>query len=218
MNVLIVDDHLLFRDGLVSLFKSRPDYNVAGEAGSVKEALEKARSLKPDLILMDFSLPDGTGLDATRAILSEMPACKIVILTISDDDETLFDSIRCGAAGYVLKNVSVTSLFTDLEAIGRGEFGLSRALASRIIREFARSEGRDKPTASGLDQLSPRELEILRELTSGATNDEIAEQLCLSSNTVKHHIHSIFSKLGLANRREAMRYANEYGLNSRVMG
>ena len=210
MKTLVVDDHILFRQGLVSLLKPDPAFQIVGEAGSVREAVAEALRLKPDLILMDFSLPDGTGLDAMQPILAELPDCKIVFLTIQDADEVLFDAIRKGAKGYLLKNVPISDLLASLKSLERGEAALSRQMTTRILVEFAKTE---KVTTgkNGLSGLSRRELEVLRLLATGATNREIADQLFLSENTVKHHVHNILEKLGLENRRQAIQYARQHG-------
>ena len=210
MKTLVVDDHILFRQGLVSLLKPDPAFQIVGEAGSVREAVAEALRLKPDLILMDFSLPDGTGLDAMQPILAELPDCKIVFLTIQDADEVLFDAIRKGAKGYLLKNVPISDLLASLKSLERGEAALSRQMTSRILEEFAKTE---KVTTgeNGLSRLSRRELEVLRLLATWATNREIADQLFLSENTVKHHVHNILEKLGLENRRQAIQYARQHG-------
>jgi DNA-binding NarL/FixJ family response regulator len=212
LNVLIVDDHLLFREGLASLFSDHPEYHLAGEAGSVQEAIAKAEALKPDLILMDFNLPDGSGLDAMRAILLRQPGCKVVFLTVDEDDETLLATLRCGAQGFVLKNVSVNDLFSSLRALETDDIAISRAMTTRVVTELVRL-GNDKPAApSRLNLLSRRELDILAELASGASNQEIAQKLFISENTVKHHIHNLLDKLGMQNRREAASFARQNGV------
>ena len=210
MNVLIVDDHVLFREGLVSLLNSDASFKVVGQAGSVRESIDQARKLKPDLILMDFSLPDGDGSEASAAILKEMPDCKIVFLTMYDADENLFAAIRSGAKGYMLKNAPVCELMNSLNSLTKGEAAISPSMTLRILEEFSHStnNGHHQPP----DLLSPRELDILRELSSGASNNEIAARLFLSVNTVKHHIHNLLAKLELENRREAINYARKHGL------
>lgn len=208
--LLIIDDHVLFREGLVSLFRSAPDFTVVDQAGSVKEGVEKALYHKPDIILMDFSLQDGTGLDATRAILDELPACKIVFLTVYESDENLFTAIRLGAKGYMLKNISGASLIAGLRAVDQGEMAMSRKMMSRML-EFSRFPS--LPQISDIaSKLSPREIDILCELQDGASNLEIAERLFLSQNTVKHHVHSVLDKLGVENRRQAGALAKQIGL------
>ncbi len=209
-SVLVVDDHVLFRDGLVSLFRSTPDFQVVDQAGSVKEGIEKAFQHKPDIILMDFSLPDGTGLDATRVILDELSDCKIIFLTVFETDESLLTAIRLGAKGYMLKNISSSSLIASLRALAQGEIAMSRKMMSRVL-EFSRSMPLP-PANDLLSKLSPRELDILYELQDGASNMEIAQHLFLSENTVKHHIHSILDKLGVENRRQAGEIARQLKL------
>ncbi len=212
--LLIVDDQILFRNGLVSLLKSYPEYDVVGEAGSVSEAVEKALRLAPDLILMDFSLPDGTGLDATRAILAKMPDCKIVFLTMHETDEKLFAAIRSGAKGYMLKNISITKMLDTLHSLDQGEIALTGDMTSRIISEFARSPQADQSQKNPFAGLSARELEVLREIATGRSNQEIARRLFLAENTVKHHVHNILHKLDLENRHQASTYARQHGLGS----
>jgi two-component system NarL family response regulator len=210
LNLLIVDDHILFREGLASLFKAQPDFAVLGEAGNVREAIEKARSLKPDLILMDFSLPDGTGLDATEVILAEMPQVKIVFLTMHEDDERLFAAIQAGAKGYLLKNIPVTKLLLALRGIERGEAPLSRSMTTRVLQEFSRiKSAREQAPAieSGLEELTDREREVMQELVRGGSNKDIADRLFISENTVKNHVHNILEKLKLTSRRDIVRYA-----------
>lgn len=212
MRVLIVDDHILFRQGLTSLFQPQPNFEVVGDAGTVREAVLKACQLKPDLILMDFCLPDGTGVQAARMILSELPDCKIVFLTVEDTDEALFEAVRSGAKGYLLKNMPLSSLLNSLRAVEQGEPAISRAMTGRIFHELARSSRSPARTPDLLAHLSPREIDILREMATGATNQEIAVRLFVAENTVKHHVHNILSKLSLENRRQAARFAQELEL------
>jgi len=209
-SILVVDDHVLFRDGLISLFKSTADFNVVDQAGSVKEGVEKAFQYRPDIILMDFSLPDGTGLDATQAILNEMPDCKIIFLTVYETDENLLRAIRLGAKGYMLKNVSSSSLIASLQSLAQGEIAMSRRMMSKVL-EFSRTTGVTQ-SSELVYKLSPREIDILYELQNGASNMEIAQLLYLSENTVKHHIHSILEKLDVQNRRQAGEVARQLDL------
>lgn len=215
LNLLIVDDHVLFREGLASLVKAQPDFRVLGEAGNVREAIEKARVLRPDLILMDFSLPDGTGLDATVEILAELPNTHIVFLTMHDEDERLFAAIRAGAKGYLLKNIPVMKLIHALRGIERGEAPISRAMTSSILKQFSKlqdTQPRETTEGSVLQELTARELEIIQELMRGGSNQEIADRLFISENTVKNHIHNILEKLNLPNRREIIRFAQQKGI------
>ena len=210
--VLVVDDHILFREGLVSLFQSTSDFTVVAEAGTVKDGIEQASAERPDIILMDFSLPDGTGLDATQVILAELPECKIIFLTVFETDENIATALHLGAKGYMLKNVSSSSLLASLRALGQGEMAMSRKMMSKAL-EFSHSMRYD-PRKGMADKLSPREIEILLELENDSSNAEIARKLFLSENTVKHHIHNILDKLGVENRREASVLARQLGLRA----
>lgn len=217
MKLLVVDDHILFREGLVCLISRQPDMQVLGEAGSVAEAVEYSRRSKPDIILMDFNLPDGNGLDATRIILAEHPQVKIIFLTIYDKDERLFAAIRLGARGYLLKNIPVAQLLAALHAVEKGEPALSPDMAVRLMGELARSPSTE-PTASAVEPLSlltARELEVLRELATGATNRVIADRLVISENTVRNHVHNLLEKLGLTSRREAVNLTRQSGLGKK---
>ena len=209
MKIIIVDDHVLFREGLAAIVRSESDFEIVGQAGTVREAIELASALKPDMILMDFGLPDGTGVDATRSILAKHPRCKIVFLTMSEDDERLFAAIRSGAKGYLLKNMRPAKLISTLRSVQQGESALSRSMTLRLMEELARTKAlspKSDPT------LTRRELEVLRELACGLSNQEIAERLFISENTVKYHVHSILEKLHLSDRRDAAIYAREHGL------
>jgi DNA-binding NarL/FixJ family response regulator len=180
------------------------------QAGTVQEGIEKALHHRPDIVLMDFSLPDGTGLDATRAIMNDMPKCKIIFLTVFETDENLLSAIQLGAKGYMLKNVSSSSLIASLRALAHGEIAMSRKMMSRALEQSRLLP----PTPSNdlINKLSPREIDILHELQDGASNTEISQKLYLSENTVKHHIHSILEKLGVENRRQAGEIARRIGL------
>lgn len=212
MRLLIIDDHILFREGLIGLLNGQPDIEVVGQAGTVADAVRLARELCPDLVLMDFGLPDGSGLEATQAILAERPDTSIVFLTVHDQDDRLFAAIRAGAKGYLLKNVALSNLLAYLRGIEQGEVAISLTMTSQIFKEFLRL--RPPTEASTLDgvELTWREEEVLRELAAGATNQEIAEHLVIAENTVKVHVHHILSKLNLRNRREAINYARNHGL------
>jgi DNA-binding NarL/FixJ family response regulator len=212
IRLLIVDDHILFREGLAAIIRGETDIEVIGFAGSVKEAVEIAHATQPDIVLMDFGLPDGTGADATQRILSEFPDCRIVFLTMSEENEDLFAAVRAGAKGYILKNIRPAKLVAALRSVYQGESALSRAMTLRLMEELARSDVPTRPRDSQLAKLTPRELDVLRHLATGLTNQEIAGKLFLSENTVKYHVHSILEKLGFADRREASQFARERGL------
>ena len=212
MQILLVDDHALFREGLSSLLSNQPDLKIVGTAQSVSEAIQAARDLKPDLILMDFTHPDGTGLEATKAILAESPGTKIVFLTVHEDDERLFSAIRSGAIGYLPKNISMHDLVAQIRGLEYGEAAITSKMASRVLGELARTQpGRpniDSPAA----RLTTRELEVLREIEKGASNREIADRLYISERTVKNHVSHILNKLNLRNRYEAAEFARQNGL------
>jgi len=213
IKLLIVDDHVILREGLTSLLGTQPDFEVVGEAGTASEAVTKACELKPDIVLMDIGLPDGSGVDATRAILAERPETNIVMLTILDSDNMLLEAIRSGAKGYLLKNTTAVNLIRSLRALGRGEVALSRQMTGRIVAGLASEDHSSQERDAVLNQLTRREVEILRKVSSGASNQEIAEQLFISVNTVKNHVHDILAKLELKNRREATLFAIQHGLN-----
>ena len=215
-SVMVVDDHPLYREGLISLFRLAPEFVVVDGVGSVKEAIEKASVHRPEIILLDVSLPDGTGLDAARVILAEQPECKIVFLTVEDTDDALFTAIRLGARGFLLKNVASSDLISSLRALDRGEMAISRLMMSHVMQEFSRipvnamGAGKDL-----LERLSPREVDVLCELESGASNADIAQRLFLSENTVKHHIRNVFDKLDISNRHQAAVVARRFGLRGK---
>jgi len=216
IRILIVDDHSLFREGLAAIIKAEPDIEVVGFAGSVRDAIEAARVTQPDIILMDFGLPDGTGADATSRILSAHPSCKIVVLTISEKDEDLFSAIRSGARGYLLKNIGPTKLVNALRSVYQGESALSRAMTLRLMDEMVRSkEIPTRPRDPKLAKLTSRELDVLYHMASGMTNLEIGNKLFLSENTVKYHVRLILDKLGFEDRKQASFYALENGIGKR---
>jgi DNA-binding NarL/FixJ family response regulator len=202
MRILLVEDHILFQESLGRLLDAQPDMSVVGGATSVAEAIGKARELKPDVILMDFTLPDGTGLDATQAILAERPSTKIIFLTIHEDDEKIFDAIRHGAVGYLPKNVTSSRLLGYLRGLDRGEVAIQPEFTARILKEFAHMPVRGDKTDEDLSKLTPRQREILRELKTGATNRQIAARLVISEQTVKNHVSRVLKKLNVKSRHE----------------
>jgi DNA-binding NarL/FixJ family response regulator len=210
--ILLADDHILFRKGLAQLLNSQPDFLVIGEAGDGLEALEKARTLMPDLILMDVDMPRCDGREATRLIKAELPYVVIVILTVSDDEQDLFAAIKNGAQGYLLKKIDPTDLFEQLRGLARGEAALSRLMANKILREFARGEPASSRPTDGV--LTDRERQVLQLVARGLTNREIAEALVIAENTVKNHLRNILTKLHLDNRVQAAAYALRQGLAS----
>jgi DNA-binding NarL/FixJ family response regulator len=211
MRVLIADDHALFRDGLRSLLEVR-GVDVVGEAQNGREAVELARRLRPDVVLMDLSMPELGGLDATRLISAELSEVKVVVLTASEDDGDLFEAIKSGAQGYLFKNLKSDELLNLLEGVSRGEPALTPGLARKLLGEFAH------PTPSphqdrAPDDLTEREREVLELLVQGITsNRELAERLIVSENTVKYHLRNILDKLHLQNRAQVVAYALRHGL------
>ncbi len=211
VRVLLVDDHVLFREGLASLLEAQLDLNVVGQTSSMRDALALTAKVAPDLVLMNITLPDGTGAEATRAILVERPKIKIVVLTHSEEDDQLFEAIRAGAIGYLSKHVHTAELFKTLRGVMRGEAGISGTTARRILDEFARLS----PSPSNeVATLTSREIEVLCELANGASNQTIAKRLVISENTVKNHVRNILVKLHFHSRREAADYARRHGLTS----
>jgi DNA-binding NarL/FixJ family response regulator len=189
---------------------------VVGEASDGREALERARELMPDLILMDIHMPDWDGLKATRLIKEEMSYVKIVMLTVSDDDEDLFEAIKSGAQGYLLKDIEPEELFELLRGVYRGEAPISGLTAARILDEFTRLAQKESWVPSSGESLTMREKEVLQRVAKGSTNKEIAAQLFISENTVKNHLRNILAKLHLQNRVQAAAYALREGLR-RIM-
>jgi DNA-binding NarL/FixJ family response regulator len=211
MRVLLADDHALFRAGIASLLRAW-DMETVGQASNGLEALGRARALRPDLVLMDIGMSPCNGLEATRLIKAELPDTKIVIVTVSDDDDSLFEAIKSGAEGYLLKDMSEEELARTLTGIATGEPALSPGLAAKILDEFARLSREGAVREAESDGLTPREREVLELVATGATNREIAAALYISENTVGFHMRHILAKLHLKNRAQAVAYAIRSGL------
>ena len=216
MKVLLVDDHPLFLEGLQNLLAAR-GIEVVGTAGDGLEALEKARALRPDLILMDVQMPRCDGLAATRLIKAEMPDVQIVMLTVSEQDEDLFEAIKSGASGYLLKSLDADQFFQLLSGLERGEAPLSPGLAARILEEFARSAALAGLAAEAgkVTDLTPGQIEVLTLVAQGMTYREMGEALHLSERTIKYHMGEILKRLHLQNRAEVIAYAVRMGLVKR---
>jgi two-component system, NarL family, nitrate/nitrite response regulator NarL len=212
LRILLVDDHVLFRKGIAALLAARQDLQVVGEAGDGFEAIEKAREIVPDVILMDINMPKCDGLEAIRQIKREMPLMTIVMLTVSEDDKHLFEAIKSGAQGYLLKNLEPYQLYNLLENISKGESPLSGAIAAKILKEFTRPNPGASKGPEILDELTNRETMILQLVVEGKSNVEIASALVISENTVKIHVRNILEKLHLQNRIQAAVYAVRQGL------
>jgi DNA-binding NarL/FixJ family response regulator len=213
MRVVIADDHQLFRDGLRSLLEAR-GIEVIGEARDGREAVDQARRLSPDVVLMDLSMPQVNGLAATRLISAELPSVKVVILTASEDDADLFEAIKSGAQGYLFKNVESEEFFRLLEGVARGDPALTPGLARKLLGEFARPA---PPAQTSVAErpvvLTDREREVLNLLVQGVTsNRELAERLVVTENTVKYHLRNILDKLHVQNRAQVVAYAVRHGM------
>lgn len=216
VKVLIIDDHTLFREGLKALLTRQEGVEVIGEAGDGAEGVRKVMDLGPDVVLMDIKMPDMTGLEALRLIMESRPDTKVIILTVSEDDEDLFTAVRAGAKGYLLKNVEADKLISSIHQVARGEAALSGRLAERIFAEFREMASGAKSEKPPKDLLSNREREILIHLTNGKSNKEIANILDIAESTVKIHVQNIMRKLNVTSRVQAAVYALEHGLVSRV--
>jgi DNA-binding NarL/FixJ family response regulator len=208
IRVLVVDDHALFRRGLDMVLAHESDIDVVGEASDGAEAVDKAAALLPDIVLMDVQMPKRSGIDACTAIKDVVPSAKIVMLTVSEDEADLYEAIKAGASGYLLKEISIEEVATGLRAVAGGQSLISPSMAAKLLNEFStmakRSDGRSQVPAP---RLTERELEVLKLVARGLNNRAIAAQLFISENTVKNHVRNILDKLQLHSRMEAVVYA-----------
>lgn len=209
MRIIVADDHSLFRDGLVSLLEAA-GHEVVGQAGDGEAAIQAVDRLRPDLVLLDISMPHVDGLEALRRIRIEHPQVAVVMLTVSDDDASLFEALRGGAQGYLLKSLNADEFLAMIDGLGQGEAALSRKTTARVIEGLARSD--DRPVAHS--RLTDRELELLGFVARGMSNKAIAGEMSISENTVKYYMKNILQKLGAQNRTEAVAYALQAGLVS----
>jgi DNA-binding NarL/FixJ family response regulator len=212
IRVLLADDHPLFRKGIASLLSAEADFEVVGEASNGQEAIEKALDVMPDVILMDISMPGVNGLEATQRIKQELPYVHIIILTVSDEDQNLFEAIKNGAQGYLLKKIDPPTLFRTLRGALEGEAPLSRVMATKLLTEFARQRRAASEPRAPSATLTEREKEVLGLLAAGKTNKDIAGALGIAENTVKNHLKNILEKLHLENRVQAATFALREGL------
>lgn len=210
LRVLIADDHPLFRHGIAALLQAAAAFEVVGEARSGEEAVALAEQIQPDVILMDIHMPGLNGIEATRRILHTSPHIRILMVTMSEDDASMFAAMRAGARGYVLKDAQKEDLLRAIRAVGRGEAIFSPAVATRLIDFFAAPRPTLLPQA--FPELTDREREILELIAQGHSNPEIAERLVLSPNTVRNYVSNIFSKLQVVDRAQAIVRAREAGL------
>jgi DNA-binding NarL/FixJ family response regulator len=211
--ILLVDDQSLFREGLRTLLSVQPDFEVVAEASNGEEALRMAAQHQPDVVLMDLRMPVLDGVTATRRLHSQLPDCHVIVLTTFDDDENVFEGLRAGAVGYLLKDVSSEKLYEAIRAAARGEYFMLPSITAKVIEEFARlSRYAPSQKETLIDPLSAREIEILKLVATGASNKEIAETLVIAEGTVKNHLTSILSKLGVRDRMQAVLKARELGI------
>jgi two-component system nitrate/nitrite response regulator NarL len=217
MKLILVDDHSLFRGGLIHLFNSQPDFEVLAEAASIKQALALVETHQPDLILLDVGLPDGSGLEAITKILHKKPDAHIVFLTIDAAEESIFTAIRLGAKGFLMKDIAAQALLTALRGLQRGELAVSRRILSRYVEELRPLHLPRGGDMEGIEvTLTYREITVLAALGNAESNSEIARRLSISENTVKIHVHNILHKLELPSRHEAAAYARRHGLTQRL--
>jgi DNA-binding NarL/FixJ family response regulator len=208
LRVLIVDDHALFRRGLQMVLRQESDIDVVGEAADGHEAVDKAQELMPDVVLMDVRMPGQSGIEATEKIKDQLPHAKILMLTISDEEADLYDAIKAGASGYLLKEISIDEVAEAVRSVWAGQSRISPSMASKLLAEFAAMSKRaDERQQLPAPRLTDREMEVLNLVAQGMNNRDIAKELFISENTVKNHIRNILEKLHLHSRMEAVVYA-----------
>lgn len=219
IKVLLVDDHTLFREGLTKIIGSQVDFKVVGQASDGIEALVMAQALKPDLVLMDINMPGCDGIEATRQIKESLPDTTVVMLTVRDEDELLFEAIRCGAQGYIIKSISSQEMLKMLRGAMQGEAALTPNMSGRMLLQLRKSgSGRDDNGSQPLGVLTCREREILCLAAQGLTNREIGLKLCLSVHTVKSHMRKVLSKMGVGSRHDAAAVAQANGIIAPPVG
>ncbi|HEY8552325.1 MAG TPA: response regulator transcription factor [Thermaerobacter sp.] len=212
IRVLIVDDHALLREGLRQVFHLEPDIEVVGEACSGDEAVRRSAQLRPDLVVMDINLPDMSGIEATRQIRAASPSTRVLVLTIHDQEEYLLEAIAAGASGFVLKDVEPRTLLEAVRLCCRGEGYVHPTLSARVLHLGTRRRERWTPLGGGIPEpLTRREFEVLQLVAEGVSNREIGQRLFISEKTVKNHITSIFRKLGVSDRTQAVIHAIREG-------
>jgi two-component system NarL family response regulator len=208
IRVLVVDDHALFRRGLEMVLSAEPDIVVVGEAEDGADAVARSTEVLPDIVLLDVRMPRRSGIDACRAIKDAVPSAKIIMLTVSDEESDLYDAIKAGAMGYLLKEVAIEDVPSAIRAVHGGQSLISPSMASKLLTEFASMIKRDDERQQvPAPRLTDREMEVLRLVAKGMNNRDIAKDLYISENTVKNHIRNILEKLQLHSRMEAVVYA-----------
>ena len=208
IRVMIVDDHALFRRGLEMVLQAEPDIDVVAEASDGLEAVERAEETSPDVVLMDVRMPKRSGIEATRAIKDTLPSTHVLMLTISDDEADLYEAIKAGASGYLLKEISIDEVAGAVRSVFQGQSLISPSMASKLLSEFATMVKRqDERTQIPAPRLTDRELEVLKLVAKGLNNRDIGTELFISENTVKNHVRNILEKLHLHSRMEAVVYA-----------
>jgi len=217
VKVLVVDDHTLFRKGIINLLQQQSGIEVVGEAKDGREGIALAKRLRPDVILMDVQMPGCNGIEATEAIRQDLPDVRIIMLTVSEQDEDLFSAIKAGARGYLLKSVEPDHLLKSIDLLMKGEAVIPHNMASKLLTEFSALSKKPAPAADPSGDYQPltnREKEILQTLSGGSTNKEIATALNISEHTVKIHLKNILKKLHMNNRIQAAIYAHQQGLTA----
>ena len=208
ISVLVVDDHELFRRGLRQVLEDEGDIDVVAEAGDGEEAAALAREHLPDVVVMDVRLPVASGIEATQEIKDDVPSCKVLMLTISDDEDDLYQAIKAGANGYLLKEISIDEIGNAVRSVNGGQSLISPSMASKLLNEFAAMiKKEEEKQQAPAPRLTPREMEVLQHVAKGMNNREIAKALYISENTVKNHVRNILEKLHLHSRMEAVVYA-----------
>jgi DNA-binding NarL/FixJ family response regulator len=210
IRTMIVDDHALFRRGLEMVLEEEPDIELAGQASDGTEAVEKAAEFLPDVVLMDIRMPRSSGIEACRAMKEAAPSAKIVILTISDEEEDLFEAIRAGASGYLLKDIPLDEVADAVRAVHGGQSLINPSMAAKLLTEFAALARRDEEERAQevpAPRLTEREMQVLKLVARGMNNRDIAKELFISENTVKNHVRNILEKLQIHSRMEAVMVA-----------
>ena len=212
LRIFLIDDHNLFRSGVKALLARQPDFEVVGEAADGLEGLKRAREIKPDVVLLDLNMPGITGREAVQMLVEELPQTQVLMLTVSEDAEDLIETLKCGARGYLVKNIDADFLVDAIRRAARGEAVMSPQMTSKLVQGLQRGGREVTPEAADKDRFSPREREILMLLARGGSNKEIARELKLAESTVKIHVQNILRKLNLTSRVQAAVYAVEHGM------